>query len=146
MFAGALATPLRRSLVEHLITKYWNHIVWIKTWFCSCANSVFWKKIRINYHLDTERKWNILKTFKRRPGRFLNVLCTFNLHSVSMGWLVFNFWHPCPPCSSSFILHIHFSTCVRFSKFLPSQKTFRDVYEFSNEKSESEKRENDYFL
>ena len=35
--------------------------------------------------LDTGRKLNVYKTFRRRPGCFLNVLCTFNLHAVSKG-------------------------------------------------------------
>ena len=34
--------------------------------------------------LDTRRKLNVHKTFRRRPGRFLNVLRTFNLRPVSM--------------------------------------------------------------
>ena len=34
---------------------------------------------------DTGRKLNVHKTFKRRPGRLLNVLCTFNLRPVSTG-------------------------------------------------------------
>ena len=33
--------------------------------------------------VDTGRKLNIHKTFRRRPGRLLNVLCTFNLRPVS---------------------------------------------------------------
>ena len=35
--------------------------------------------------LDTGRKLNIKKTFKRRPGRLLNVLCTLNLRPVTRG-------------------------------------------------------------
>ena len=35
--------------------------------------------------VDTGRKLNVHKTFRRRPGRLLNVLCTFNLRSVSTG-------------------------------------------------------------
>ena len=34
---------------------------------------------------DTERKLNKYKTFRRHPGRLLNVLCTFNLRPVSAG-------------------------------------------------------------
>ena len=33
--------------------------------------------------VDTRRKLNVHKTFRRRPGRLLNVLCTFNLRPVS---------------------------------------------------------------
>ena len=35
--------------------------------------------------VDTRRKKNVHKTFRRRPGRLLNVLCTFNLRPVSTG-------------------------------------------------------------
>ena len=35
------------------------------------------------YPVDTERKLNVHKTFRGRPGRLLNVLCTFNLRPVS---------------------------------------------------------------
>ena len=34
---------------------------------------------------DTGRNLNVHKTFRRRPGCLLNVLCTFNLRPVSMG-------------------------------------------------------------
>ena len=36
--------------------------------------------------VDTGRKLNLYKTFTRRPGRLLNVLCTYNLRLVSTGW------------------------------------------------------------
>ena len=35
--------------------------------------------------VDTGRKLNVHKTFKRRPGRLLNVLCAFSLCPVSTG-------------------------------------------------------------
>ena len=35
--------------------------------------------------VDTGSKLNVHKTFRRRPGRLLNVLCTFNLRLVSTG-------------------------------------------------------------
>ena len=35
--------------------------------------------------VDTGRKLNVHKTFRRRPGRLLNVLYTFNLCPVSTG-------------------------------------------------------------
>ena len=37
----------------------------------------------MNLPIDTGRKWDLHKTFRRRPGRLLNVLCTFNLRPVS---------------------------------------------------------------
>ena len=39
----------------------------------------------INSPVDTGRKLNVHKTFRRRPGGLLNVLCTFNLRPVSTG-------------------------------------------------------------
>ena len=35
--------------------------------------------------VDTGRKLNVHKTFRRRLGRLLNVLCTFSLRPVSAG-------------------------------------------------------------
>ena len=35
--------------------------------------------------VDTGRKLNAHKTLRRRPGRLLNVLCTFKLRPVSTG-------------------------------------------------------------
>ena len=35
--------------------------------------------------VDTGRKLNVHKTFRRRPGSLLNVLCTFILSPVSTG-------------------------------------------------------------
>ena len=53
----------------------------------SAENSVF-----SDHHLpvDTGRKLNVHKTLRRRPGRLLNVLCTFILRPVSTGlvWTV----------------------------------------------------------
>ena len=39
-----------------------------------------------SYPVDTGRKLNVHKTFRRRPGRLLNVSCTFNLCPVSNGY------------------------------------------------------------
>ena len=35
--------------------------------------------------VDTGRKLNVHKTFRRPSGRLLNALCTFNLRPVSTG-------------------------------------------------------------
>ena len=35
--------------------------------------------------VDTIRKLNVYKAFRRRPGRFLNLLCALNLRPVSRG-------------------------------------------------------------
>ena len=36
-------------------------------------------------HTDTGRKLNVHKTFRRPPGRLLNVFCTLSLRPVSAG-------------------------------------------------------------
>ena len=40
-------------------------------------------EIIMNYPAVTGRNLNVHKTFRRRPGRLLNVFCTFNLSPVS---------------------------------------------------------------
>ena len=40
--------------------------------------------------VDTGRKLNVHKTFRRRPGRLLNVLYTFNLRPVTSGELSYS--------------------------------------------------------
>ena len=42
--------------------------------------------------VDTGRELNVHKTFRRRPGRLLNVLCTFNLCPVSTGCIFENYF------------------------------------------------------
>ena len=39
----------------------------------------------VNSPLKTGRKLKVHKTFRRCPGRLLNVLCTFSLRSVPRG-------------------------------------------------------------
>ena len=41
--------------------------------------------LKLNNPVDAGRKLNVHKTFRRRPGRLLNVLYTFNLRPVSAG-------------------------------------------------------------
>ena len=43
----------------------------------------FFSRHSWRYLLYTRRKLNVHKTFRRRPGRLLNGLCTFNLRPVS---------------------------------------------------------------
>ena len=38
------------------------------------------------YPVGPGRKLNAQTTFRRRPGRFFNVLCTFNLRPVPTGY------------------------------------------------------------
>ena len=59
--------------------------------FKFCLYTTFRRYVRTNFEvfviqsLDTGRKLNLHKTFRRLPERLLNVLCTFNLRPVSMG-------------------------------------------------------------
>ena len=39
-----------------------------------------------DFPVDTGSKLNVHKAFRRRPGRFLNVLCTYNLRPMSTGF------------------------------------------------------------
>ena len=60
------------SFLKNLIFRFWNN---------------FTK--HINFPADTERKLNVHKTFRRRLGRLLNVLCAFNFSSKSKGFKLF---------------------------------------------------------
>ena len=51
------------------------------------APSKIFKIDLLNCPVDTGGKLNVYKKFRRRPGRLLNVLCMFNLRSVSTGWV-----------------------------------------------------------
>ena len=48
-------------------------------------NHKYKKMLKLNNPVDAGRKLNVHKTFRRRPGRLLNVLYTFNLRPVSAG-------------------------------------------------------------
>ena len=59
-----------------------------------CAKSIFFYFREIDFRkdfsklvplIDTGRKLNVHRTFRKRPGRLLNVLCTFSLRPVSTG-------------------------------------------------------------
>ena len=57
---------------------------------CNCTKGktspwVFFIFLKLFNPEDTGRKLNVFKTFRRSPGRLLNVLCTFNLGPVYTG-------------------------------------------------------------
>ena len=54
-------------------------------YICLIAQMYFDPNNKYIVPIDTRRKLNVHKTFRRRPGRLLNVLCTFNLLPVSTG-------------------------------------------------------------
>ena len=66
--------------------------------------------------IDTGRKLNVHKTFRRRPGRLLNVLCTFNLRPVSIGLCKYDY----PKSKDEQILYLaSFKISqAKFSKYL----------------------------
>ena len=45
--------------------------------------------LRTHQPVDTGRKLNVDKTFRRRPVRLLKLLCTFSLRPVSTGHVYF---------------------------------------------------------
>ena len=53
-------------------------------------------KCRYFTSVDTGHKLNVHKTFRRYPGRLLNILCTFDLYPVFMGVTGCYFIHPSP--------------------------------------------------
>ena len=46
--------------------------------------------VELDFPVGTGRKLNVHKTFRRCPGRLLNVLYTFNLRPVSTGLMSCN--------------------------------------------------------
>ena len=76
-------------------------LCYLKCSFCSWIFPfLFWifglvgkqldNKAKIYFSVDTGRKLNVHKTFRSRPGRLLNVLCTFNLRPVSAGFKIYD--------------------------------------------------------
>ena len=66
----------------------WAKLISFSKYFSStdsCDNSIVDTRISL---VDTGRKLKVHKTFRRRPGRLLDVLCTFNLSPVSKGYIV----------------------------------------------------------
>ena len=59
------------------------------SFWSTMSRDIFFNNISyetIKYLVDKGRKLNWHKTFRRRPGRLLNALCTFSLRSVSTGY------------------------------------------------------------
>ena len=67
-----------KHLKKLLISNMVNHLIY---------NNVIglWLLPQLLFSVDTGRKLNVHKTFRRLPGGLLNVLCTFNLRPVSTG-------------------------------------------------------------
>ena len=83
---------------------------------CPHIVSDFW--LPIPCPVDTGRKLNVHQTFRRRLGRLLNVLCTFNLRPVSA---------ECPnladfPCPSGHKLRIWYGLLHHHSHYTNTKK------------------------
>ena len=80
-----------------------------------------------DFPVDTGRKLNVNKTFRRGPGRLLNVLCAYNLRPVSMGlYLRPDVWLTLPDmCISQ-------NALISFEKISSSFSDFRSYSSRSN--------------
>ena len=73
---------LKRFVSSYFAQKCWYLLT---SYFLVRTIGIF--RTILSFPVDTGRKLNIHKAFRRRPGRLLNVLCTFNLRPVSTGFL-----------------------------------------------------------
>ena len=85
--------PYINCLIKSLLEKRhkkWNQECEQKQFlsfnFCNIFHLLTSRTEKIACPVDTGRKLNVHKTFRSRPGRLLNVLCTFNLRPKSTGW------------------------------------------------------------
>ena len=78
----------KNSMLLQQKVRFLPHDKWVAFWNIFCFETY---AIRVSSicPVDTGRKLNVHKTFRRRPGCLLNVLCTFNLRPVSTGWRSF---------------------------------------------------------
>ena len=102
-------------MLEMLILKDYLFKVYFKTSFY--------------FPVDTGRKLNVHKTLRRRPGRLLNVLCTFYLRPVSTGFASY-YSQKQPPeelCKKTVFKNFAVSTGTHLclSLFLIKLQTFR---------------------
>ena len=86
--------PMKKWKVSILVNSYiWK--IYLKNFWRSdyifldigTLNSQSTYELLVSVPVDTGCKLNVHKTFRRRPGRLLNVLCTFNVRPVSTGVL-----------------------------------------------------------
>ena len=84
--AAVLDPPLRMQTKSlRVISHHYNilmchlFLIALLSFITKASNS------RVTHPVDTGRKLIVHKTFRRRPGHLLNVLCMFNLCPVSTG-------------------------------------------------------------
>ena len=72
-----------------------------------------------SFPVDTGRKLNVHKTFRRRPGRLLKVLCTFNLRPVSTGLIKVRFFKTekkRPDCVNLWVKFLIYNAVLKVSR------------------------------
>ena len=79
--SGSCCDELSEAAVSSILPFFHSYCLLLSLTLC-CINSQISKTTN---PVDTGRNLNVHKTFRRRPGRLLNVLCTFNLRPVSKG-------------------------------------------------------------
>ena len=126
-----------------------NYWVWFhsenRTWRANNIHSRFiplsfsqieWKTIN---PVDTRRKLNIHKTFRKSPGRLLNVFYTFNLHPVSTEKLTISLKTPIPTRSHSKLI---WRWLLLFSLTL----SWRRLISYRNQSLDLRSKSMDWFL
>ena len=73
------------SVVVGALYSFIHYAIRTPLWFAWNSTIVGSSAFSRNNPAHTGRKLNVHKAFRRRPGRLLNVLCTFNLRPVSTG-------------------------------------------------------------
>ena len=117
------------NLVHVFRTQQFNHFLFYNN--TSGGLLLCWKKPKLAHAIqlpvDTGRKLNVHKTFRRRPGRLLNVSCRFNLPPVSTGLFLvsrmFLWYYVCVEGNAQFTLfYVVFSLADLFVIPLPKNK------------------------
>ena len=78
----------KNSMLIQQKVRFLPHDKWVAFWNNFCFETYAIRVFSI-CPVDTGRKLNVHKTFRRRPGCLLDVLCTFNLRLVSTRWRSF---------------------------------------------------------
>ena len=69
-------------IINQVITRV-SQLLWTK--YFRIGNTILCRRSGSQYPPDTGRKSNVHKTLRRRLGRTMKFLCTFNLRTVSRG-------------------------------------------------------------
>ena len=119
----AFCIPTAQFTIANFLTVFIKRFVTCTLRPSSCSTL-----LETNAPVDTGRKLNVHKTFRRHPGRLLNVLCTFNLLPVSTGDNMYvtavmaNFVTIVPLCKNWQKLYFEFSTFWSFKTVVLSVK------------------------